>query len=236
MSEEGDQGKYKLVTENAEVKTTSRGFTGHGTAFYENQDVYEGDFIDGIRQGTGIYRYHKAGHRYEGGWDENVKSGIGKMVYNGVGEYHGYWENGRRHGEGVFTYKNGDVYSGWWQYGQKAGYGTYLFKDTSMKMCGDWKNGQLTKGQWIYPNGVYFEGHFENNKPKGDGIWYFKNGNTLQGTFEQKTKQKGDDEPPSEEEVDGDGNPIEKKAKIDLVWNTSAGIAASAHQVNSVEQ
>ena len=156
MSEEGTEGKYQLRTENNELKKSSRGFTGMGTATYDNGDIYEGDFIDGIRLGTGIYRYHKTGHRYEGGWDDNLKKGIGKMIYNGIGEYHGYWENGRRHGEGVFTYKNGDVYSGWWQYGQKTGYGTYLFKDTGMKMCGEWANGALTEGQWIYPNGLYF--------------------------------------------------------------------------------
>ena len=237
MSNNGEEeGKYKLRTENEEWKTSSRGFTGQGTAFYDNKDIYEGDFVDGIRSGTGVYRYDKTGHRYEGGWEENVKSGIGKMIYNGVGEYHGYWENGRRHGEGMFTYKTtGDVYSGWWKYGEKQGYGTYIFKETGMKMCGEWTSGQLQKGQWIYPNGVYFDGNFENNKPKGKGTWFFKNGNTLEGTFEQKPKVKADDDPESEPEVDENGEPKAKKTKFDLVWNTSTCIAVSAHQVNSVE-
>ena len=111
MSEAGEEGKYQLRTENDEIKTSSRGYTGHGTASYDNGDIYEGDFLDGHRAGNGIYRYFKSGHKYEGEWKDNVKQGIGKMTYNGVGAYHGYWENGRRHGEGVFTYKNGDVYS-----------------------------------------------------------------------------------------------------------------------------
>ena len=156
------------------------------------------------------------------------------MSYNNVGEYHGYWENNRRHGEGVFTYKNGDVYSGWWKYGDKTGFGTYLFKETGMKMCGEWVKGQLSKGQWIYPNGLYFEGNFKNNKPEGAGTWFFKNGNTQAGTFDQKPRVKGEDEPPSEEEVDADGNPVEKKPKYDLIWNTSMGIRDAAHRVNSV--
>lgn len=236
MSQNEEEGKYQLRTENNELKTSSRGFTGQGTATYENGDIYEGDFLDGIREGRGTYRYDKAGHKYEGEWKENVKQGIGKMLYNGVGEYHGYWENGRRHGEGVFTYKNGDVYSGWWRYGQRSGYGTYVFKETGMKMTGDWENGQITTGQWIYPNGLYFQGSFANNKPVGEGTWFFKNGNTLQGSFEQKPKVKGEDEPPSEEETNEAGEPAEKKAKFDLVWNSRTNIAASAHQVNSVEQ
>ena len=235
MAEE-DGPVYQLRTENDEVKTSSRGYTGAGTAFYENGDIYEGDFIDGIRSGTGIYRYKKSGHKYDGGWEENQKSGIGKMAYNGVGEYHGYWENGRRHGEGMFTYKNGDVYSGWWKYGEKEGYGSYIFKETGMKMTGEWNAGQITQGQWIYPNGVYFQGSFKNNKPQGEGTWFFRNGNTLNGTFEQKEKIKGDDDPESEAELDENGDPKPKKPKFDLLWNTSTRIAASAHQVNSVEQ
>jgi hypothetical protein len=36
MSQNGDEVKYKLRTENNEEKTSSRGFTGQGTATYEN--------------------------------------------------------------------------------------------------------------------------------------------------------------------------------------------------------
>ena len=37
-----------------------------------------------------------------------------------------------------------------------------------MKIVGDWFNGQVIKGKWIFANGTYFEGKFENNYPKGD--------------------------------------------------------------------
>ena len=100
-----------------------------------------------------------------------------------------------------------------------------------MKLIGEWKEGKLTEGRWIYPNGLYWEGKFENNKPKGLGTWYFNNGNKLTGSFEQKPKVKGEDDPPSddEEQLDADGNPIPKKPKFDLIWNTETNIAASAH-------
>jgi radial spoke head protein 1 len=37
----------------------------------------------------------------------------------------------------------------------------------------------------MFPNGTYFEGRFERNKPVGEGIWHFANGNTVNGSFKQ---------------------------------------------------
>ena len=61
-----------------------------------------------------------------------------------------------------------------------------------MKLFGQWKQEKISSGRWIYPNGVYYEGTFENNKPSGKGKWVFKNGNVLDGNYEQK--KKGEDE------------------------------------------
>ncbi len=48
---------------------------------------------------------------------------------------------------------------------------------------GNWVNGEIITGKWIFPNGTYFEGNFEKNKPKGVGVWCFSNGNKIQGEF-----------------------------------------------------
>jgi len=40
-------------------------------------------------------------------------------------------------------------------------------------------------GKWWYPNGTYFEGHFQNNKPKGRGRWVMANGNVVEGEYDQ---------------------------------------------------
>ena len=77
MSNNGEG--YWLRTENGEIMRSSRGLTGEAAANYENGDTYIGDFIDGLRRGTGVYMYRSSGDRYEGNWDENVKSGFGKM-------------------------------------------------------------------------------------------------------------------------------------------------------------
>ena len=98
-----------------------------------------------------------------------------------------------------------------------------------MKLVGNWEKSQMKTGQWIYPNGLYWKGNFENNKPMGKGTWYFKNGNTLEGEFNQTEKEV--DPNAEEEEVDPDA-----PKKKELVWQSATNIAESAHQVNSVEQ
>ena len=83
------------------------------------------------------------------------------------------------------TYTNKDVYSGNWSMGNKDGQGTYVFFSTSMKFVGTWKVGQIASGKWKYQNGTYFEGQFDNNKPRGKGKWVFQNGNTVEGEYNQ---------------------------------------------------
>ena len=90
------------------------------------------------------------------------------------------------------TYKNEDIYSGNWADGKKDGQGTYIFKKTGEKYVGQFKNGNLVKGQWRYPNGSYFEGAFGFNQPKGKGEWHFVNGNVVEGTYTQTKRADGD--------------------------------------------
>jgi hypothetical protein len=77
---------------------------------------------------------------------------------------------------------------------------------------------------------MYYEGEFENNKPKGQGKWLFKNGNALDGYYEQKPKSEEEEE--AEELPEGE----EPKPKFDLIWHSDTNIALAAHLVNSVEQ
>lgn len=85
----------------------------------------------------------------------------------------------------MYIYANKDVYSGKWLKGKKHGAGTYVFNATGMKYIGEWFENKFLSGKWTYPNGTYFEGQFQNNKPKGAGTWNFHNKNTLNGKYEQ---------------------------------------------------
>ena len=166
------------------------GYNGEGEASYPNGDTYKGPFVEGMRCGkNGIYTYlageDKEAEVYTGEWKSNKKNGIGKQNYEGLGQYYGHWVDGEKHGEGVMIYSNKDIYSGQWKNGQKDGQGTYVFNDTMMKYVGSFRGGNITKGKWVYPNGTFFEGNFDNNMPKGVGKWNFKNGNTVEGLYTQ---------------------------------------------------
>ena len=70
---EEDEPKYKIIfLETNKESLSSWNFTGHGKAFYINGDVYEGEYLEGLRHGKGIYTY-KNKCVYEGDFFENFK-------------------------------------------------------------------------------------------------------------------------------------------------------------------
>ena len=194
MAEDQEPREYTLIKfdeEGQEVELKySAGFTGQCKVNYRNGDYYEGTYKDGVRDGQGVYTYAgESGNKYEGEWKNNLKHGIGKMTYGTTAEYYGHFENGKREGEGVYKYlQTKDLYSGNWKNGLKHGKGTFIFSDTKMKIVGEWANGQIIQGKWIFANGTYFEGVFENNYPKGEGLWHFVNGNVVKGEFTHELK------------------------------------------------
>ena len=146
---------------------------------------------------------------YEGEYKNDLKHGIGKMIYKPKTElkeggevkedrkesYYGYWEEGRRNGEGVYTYEDGDIYSGNWKNNKRDGKGTYIFAATGIKYVGNWSEGNFVHGKWLFSNGTYFEGNFEANQPKGVGKWIFKNGDVVEGEYSHTIIQDAVDAP-----------------------------------------
>ena len=72
-----------------------------------------------------------------------------------------------------------------------------------MRLVGEWKKSQITKGWWVMPNGTLFTGDFQNNKPLGQGSWQFKNGNETKGEYTQRVKERAEDEEEPAPEEDG---------------------------------
>jgi radial spoke head protein 1 len=86
---------------------------------------------------------------------------------------------------------------------------------------GEWADNQFVKGRWFFPNGTFYEGTFNNNKPSGDGVWHFYNGNQLAGNYKQTVI-------PNED-------PDDKKVNIKLDYQSNVGISEAAWQINAHE-
>lgn len=205
-----EEGSQKFLGEGKALYLTKEGALGG--------DTYEGSFVEGIRRGKGVYTFSKNGDVYSGHYEENQKHGFGKITYTSKtgleeegeeadplstrgGTYLGHFAAGQRGSQttessapsdGTFRYANGDIYVGQWLAGKKSGNGTYSYAKDGTKLVGEWANGKITSGQWVFPNGTYYSGTFRYNKPYGKGVWIFGNGNQLTGEYLHK-EQPGED-------------------------------------------
>ena len=107
-------------------------------------------------------------------------------------------------------------------FGRKHGQGSYTYSSNSTLLVGEWKENQFVQGKWVFPtNGTYYEGTFANNKPTGDGVWHFANGNLAPGNYKQTII-------PNED-------PDDKKVNIKLEYQSDVGISEAAWLVNAHE-
>lgn len=65
--------------------------------------IYEGGFVDNIPTGVGILT-SADGSFYSGSWMDGKRNGIGDMFFANGDTYSGDWENNEFHGVGKFTY------------------------------------------------------------------------------------------------------------------------------------
>lgn len=66
---------------------------GHGVFTWANRDRYDGGFSDDNRAGRGVFTWAK-GDRYEGEFRDNKPNGRGKMTTADGKTYAGTWKNG----------------------------------------------------------------------------------------------------------------------------------------------
>jgi hypothetical protein len=99
---------------------------GRGTA--KGSASYAGEFRAGLKQGRGVKTW-PWGDRYEGGFSEDAKHGMGSYTWGArsafAGDrYVGEFRDDKRNGFGVYSWASGDVYAGLWKDDQVAGRAT----------------------------------------------------------------------------------------------------------------
>lgn len=218
-----DDMKQEYAWESLETKEGAEGpasgkfvkSAGPGKAKYPNGDEFVGAFNEaGQREGGQCtYTWNTAeganpwvpegGYpeegaptvKYEGGFAEGVKSGLGRISYPNGDRYQGLWAGGKKNGQGTFYYASGDIYSGNWENDQRSGKGTYVFAKDRSQLIGEWSAGQLGVGKWVFEDGTSYHGQFKNCKPIGKGVFYFPNGNQQEGEYVEEGDDEDEDAP-----------------------------------------
>lgn len=136
------------ITYTGEWKNNKKNGYGIETC-HEDNSVYEGDFVDGEKEGKGILKYND-GSYYNGSFKHSKFEGEGEFHWPDGKKYMGQFKEGKINGKGEYTWPNGNKYVGCYENGIKKGEGVYY-----------WKSGN------------YFKGNFLNNNMHGDGVVNF---------------------------------------------------------------
>jgi hypothetical protein len=111
-----DYGKIIIKT-RYEGSFRNNKFHGHGMFNNEPNGVFEGEFIDGVMNGTG--KYSKGSERYAGEFKNGLFHGHGMYCYSNGDRYEGGFTNGKKDGKGVFYKSNNEIIEEEWDNGFK---------------------------------------------------------------------------------------------------------------------
>jgi len=131
---ESDKGPPLFTEESAEAH-------GFFTRSWPNGDVYEGQIINGMPHGMGIYT-SASGDRYTGQFKFGKADGQGKMEFTNGDSYSGEFREDTMHGKGKYLYANGDRYMGDFQNDLPHGEGVHVVAGGPV-YAGQWHFGQL---------------------------------------------------------------------------------------------
>jgi hypothetical protein len=118
---------------------------GFGKEEVDDQ-IYEGEFKNGKKNGKGKLLYKSTGDIYEGEFTDNLVTGTGLYTWANQDTYLGTFQNGKMHGSGLYKWPDGGEYEGDYVENLKEGQGRFK-----------WANGRI------------FEGPFKAGKPHGAG-------------------------------------------------------------------
>lgn len=152
-----------------------------GVINYDN-GLYEGDIINGKRNGHGIFRNNN-GVRYDGEWVNDAKHGHGILYLPNGKRYDGEWVNDLIQGHGIYYYPNGTKIEVDWGSSSNND-GVVGSDDNSEKnkliLSNDGISGKVI---CTFPDGSKYEGDLVNNKLQGYGILTYANGNRYAGQW-----------------------------------------------------
>lgn len=166
----------------AEEETAKTKVANFCSLNFDDGGRYEGQCVDGVGEGQGVY-YYNNGDRYVGGWYAKNRHGAGIVTASDGKTMEGQWRNGVAYDNFTIKWPNGSRYVGIIENDVPHGEGTMTFAN------GDSYTGQFAKnlkqGQGImkWSSGLQYEGRYENDLPNGFGIYTLPDGNRFEGMF-----------------------------------------------------
>ena len=94
---------------------------GFGRLSYSNGDLYEGEWNQDNKHGSGTFFWLALNATYEGEFREGVVDGAGTCKFGDGSLYSGQYKDARRHGRGTFTHPDGRVEISRWEAGKRVG-------------------------------------------------------------------------------------------------------------------
>ena len=180
-----DKTKIKLFPNNdffIGIFDQDEKFPQKGIFLSNNGDYYDGEFVNGKREGEGKLIYANGNH-YEGTFLGGLPNGRGKLIQTDNDIYEGEWKNGKINGQGIRLHNNGDKYVGNHLNDVRSGKGLYLFVNGD-SYNGNWVSGKANgKGILKFRNGDIYDGEFKDNCIFGKGTFKKKNGEIYIGDF-----------------------------------------------------
>ena len=184
---------------------------GKCTITYSNKDIFEGNLVDGKKDGFGKQFYFKTNTKYIGEFKNNVYEGKGEITSDngyyfkgeflgglrhgdncieekkGFKKYKGQFKRDKMNGKGEFEWysgeSKGDIYNGEFKDDLFDGFGTYQSNDGSIYI-GEYVHGRKHgKGKEIYSDGSVYEGEYNEGQKSGKGIFQDFEGNVYEGNF-----------------------------------------------------
>ena len=184
----------KYVGESNDPNVPNKGVFTWGKGSQWSGDRYEGQFLNGVRDGYGVYK--------SGIYTDWVNQGIDFKTakfnnptdfddYEGF-RYEGQWKAGNKDGKGKFYSKDFN-YEGDWVDDQKNGNGVGYWPGKKATYEGQWKNDQPNGKGKLTTEELRYEGDFIDGNRHGHGVYYlYKENSKYEGEWkDDQTNGKG---------------------------------------------
>ena len=164
--------------------------------------VYEGELLEGQRDGRGVCVYHD-NRIYQGEWLRDKEHGFGTLWTPDKKRiiYQGEWERGRIHGRGKYYYYGDDQvdsnrgpqrtarYEGEFRENLRHGSGLYVLPNGST-YDGQWQNGAMNgRGVFTWPDGSVYDGDWKDNRRNGNGLLKASDSFVYEGSWVNNTME-----------------------------------------------